>query len=150
MQAHDLRIWIVAARFNPEITTRLLDGALAALQAAGARAENISVVRVPGAFDLPPVVRQVANAGRADAIVALGAVVRGETAHFEYVAGQCAAGLARVADDTAIPVSFGVLTTDTEAQALERAGGEEGNRGADAARVAIELANLGRQIREQA
>jgi 6,7-dimethyl-8-ribityllumazine synthase len=117
-----------------------------ALVAAGARRAGLEVVRVPGAFDLPPVVRRIAASGRYDAIVALGAVIRGETPHFDYVAGECAAGLARVAADTGVPVAFGVLTTDNEEQALERAGGREGNKGADAARAAVELASLARKL----
>jgi 6,7-dimethyl-8-ribityllumazine synthase len=103
-------------------------------------------VRVPGAFDLPVVARKVAESGRPDAIIAVGAVIRGETAHFDYVAGECASGLTRIADDTGIPIAFGVLTTDSIEQAEERAGGSEGNRGADAALAAIRLATLIRKL----
>jgi 6,7-dimethyl-8-ribityllumazine synthase len=142
----DLRIALVASRFNAEVVDRLVAGAVEALAAQGADPAGFELVRVPGAFDLPPVVRRVAESGRYDAIVALGAVIRGETPHFDYVAGECAAGLARVARETGVPVAFGVLTTDTEEQAFARAGGSEGNRGADAARAAIELANLMRKL----
>ena len=117
-----------------------------ALVARGALRSGLELVRVPGAYDLPPVVRRIAESGRYDAVVALGAVIRGETPHFDYVAGECAAGLARIADETGVPVAFGVLTTENEEQALARAGGSEGNKGADAAHAAIELANLLRKL----
>jgi len=146
LRAGGLRIALVASRFNEAVVARLVAGAVEALAAQGANPASLELVRVPGAFDLPPVVRRIAESGHFDAIVALGAVIRGDTPHFDYVAGECAAGLARIACDTSIPVAFGVLTTDTEEQALERAGGSEGNRGADAARVAIELANLMRKL----
>ena len=142
LQARDLRFAIVASRFNDFVVERLIDGAVGALTRHGATAGQLELVRVPGAFDLPLVVRRIAEAGRADAIIALGAVIRGETAHFDYVAGECASGLSRVASDTGVPVAFGVLTTDTVEQAEERAGGAEGNRGADAAKAAIYLASL--------
>jgi 6,7-dimethyl-8-ribityllumazine synthase len=141
-----LRIALVASRFNAEIVDRLVRGAVDALIAHGADPALLELVRVPGAYDLPPVARRIAESGRCDAIVALGAVIRGETAHFDYVAGECAAGLARVAGDTGVPVAFGVLTTEDEAQALERAGGSEGNKGADAALAAVELATLLRKL----
>lgn len=140
--ARDLRVAIVAARFNDMIVDSLIRGAVDALLRHGAGEKQIEVIRVPGAFDLPFVVRRVATSKRYDAVVALGAVIRGATPHFEYVSGQCAAGLARVADDTGVPVAFGVLTTDTIEQAIERAGTKAGNKGADAALVAVELANL--------
>ena len=146
LRVGDLRIALVASRFNETVVERLVTGAVEALVARGAARHGLELVRVPGAFDLPPVVRRIANSGRFDAVIALGAVIRGETAHFDYVAGECAAGLARIADETGVPVAFGVLTTDTEEQAFERAGGSEGNRGADAARVAVELANLMRRL----
>ena len=142
----DLRIALVASRFNAPVVERLVAGAVEALAAQGADPASLELVRVPGAFDLPLVVRRLAESRRCDAIVALGAVIRGDTPHFDYVAGECAAGLARVASETGVPVAFGVLTTDTEEQAFERAGGSEGNRGADAARVAVELANLMRRL----
>jgi 6,7-dimethyl-8-ribityllumazine synthase len=142
----DLRIALVASRFNATVVDRLVTGAVEALAAMGADPASLELVRVPGAFDLPPVVRCLAESRRWDSIVALGAVIRGDTPHFDYVAGECAAGIARVSRETGIPVTFGVLTTDTEEQAFERAGGSEGNRGADAARAAVELANLMRRL----
>ena len=142
LQARDLRFTIVASRFNDFVVDRLIGGALDALTSHGALPGQLELVRVPGAFDLPVVVRRIAESGRSDAIIALGAVIRGETAHFDYVAGECAAGLSRVAGDTGVPVAFGVLTTDTVEQAAERAGGKSGNRGADAAQAAIRLASL--------
>jgi 6,7-dimethyl-8-ribityllumazine synthase len=145
-RAAGLRIALVASRFNPEIVERLVQGAIEALSSQGADAASTTLVRVPGAFDLPPVVRRIAESGRCDAIVALGAVIRGDTPHFDYVAAECAAGLARAAGDTGIPVAFGVLTTDTVEQAEERAGGAHGNKGADAARAAVELASLMRKL----
>jgi 6,7-dimethyl-8-ribityllumazine synthase len=148
LRAEGLRIALVASRFNETIVDRLVKGAIEALAEHGVDASAMELVRVPGAFDLPPVVRRIARTGRWDAIVALGAVIRGETVHFEYVAAECAAGLARVASETGVPVAFGVLTTETEGQAEERSGGSEGNRGADAARAAIELANLMRRLGE--
>lgn len=147
LQAGDLRIAIVASRFNPEVVDRLVQGAISTLENCGADPAQLSLIRVPGAFDLPPVVRRIAESPGCDAIVALGAVIRGETAHFDFVAAECAAGLARVATETGVPVAFGVLTTDTVEQALERAGGAEGNKGSDAARAAIELASLMRKLR---
>jgi 6,7-dimethyl-8-ribityllumazine synthase len=142
----DLRIALVASRFNESVVERLVNGAVEALASHGADPASLELIRVPGAYDLPPVVRKLAESRNFDAIVALGAVIRGETPHFDYVAGECAAGLARIAMDTGVPVAFGVLTTDTVEQAEERAGGAEGNRGADAARAAIELANLMRRL----
>jgi len=146
LQARGLRFAIVASRFNDSVVERLIDGAVDALSRHGASAGQLELVRVPGAFDLPLVVRRIAETGRADAIIALGAVIRGDTAHFDYVAGECASGLSRIASDTGVPVAFGVLTTDTVEQAEERAGGTEGNRGADAAQAAIRLATLLRKL----
>ena len=144
--ARDLRFAIVAARFNDLIVDSLIRGAVDALLRHGAGEKQIEIVRVPGAFDLPFVVKRVAVSKRYDAVVALGAVIRGATPHFEHVAGQCAAGLARAADETGVPVAFGVLTTDTIEQAIERAGTKAGNKGADAALCALELANLLRRL----
>jgi 6,7-dimethyl-8-ribityllumazine synthase len=144
--ARDLRFAIVAARFNDMIVESLIRGAVDALLRHGAGEKQIEIVRVPGAFDLPFVVKRVAASKRYDAVVALGAVIRGATPHFEHVAGQCAAGLARAADETGVPVAFGVLTTDTIEQAIERAGTKAGNKGADAALCALELANLLRRL----
>ena len=144
--ARDLRFAIVAARFNDMIVDSLIRGAVDALTRHGAAEKQIEIIRVPGAFDLPLVVQKLAASKRCDAIVALGAVIRGATPHFEHVAGQCAAGLARASLDTGIPVAFGVLTTDTIEQAIERAGTKAGNKGADAALTALELANLLRRL----
>jgi 6,7-dimethyl-8-ribityllumazine synthase len=144
--ARDLRIAIVAARFNDAIVENLVRGAIDALVRHGASERQIEVIRVPGAFDLPFIARRVAMAKRADAIVALGCVIRGATPHFDYVAGQCASGIARAADDSGVPIAFGVLTTDTIEQAVERAGTKAGNKGADAAMVALEMANLLRRL----
>ena len=150
LDARNLRFAIVASRFNEAVVERLIDGAVQSLDGHGADPERLELVRVPGAYDLPLVARRIAESGRADAIIALGAVIRGETAHFEYVASACAQGLSRVADDTGIPVAFGVLTTETEEQAEARAGGAEGNRGADAAEAAIRLASLLRRLADRA
>jgi len=146
LQCRDLRFAVLAARFNEFIVDSLVRAALDTLRRHGASGQQIEIVRVPGAYDLPLVARKLAQSGRFDAVVALGAVIKGATAHFDYVAGECAGGLARVAQDTGIPVAFGVLTTDTIEQAVERAGTKAGNKGADAALTAIELANLLRRI----
>lgn len=140
--ARDLRIAIVAARFNEAIVDSLVKGAVDSLLRHGATEKQIELIKVPGAYDLPLVVKRAAATGRYDAIVALGVVIRGATAHFDYVAGQCAAGLGDVARESGVPVSFGVLTTETIEQAIERAGTKAGNKGADAALSALELANL--------
>lgn len=142
----ELRFAIVAARFNDVVVEPLIRGAVDALVRHGAAAGQIEIVRVPGAFDIPLIVRKLAVSARHDAVIALGAVVRGQTPHFDYVAGQCASGLAAIALDTGVPVAFGVLTTDTMEQAMDRAGGKAGNKGADAALVAVELANLLRRL----
>ncbi len=144
--ARDLRFALVAARFNDFVVEPLLRGALDALRRHGVGDKQIEIVRVPGAFDIPIVVRKLALSRRYEALIALGAVIRGQTAHFDYVAGECASGIARVALETGVPVAFGVLTTDTVEQAVDRAGGKAGNKGADAALVAIEMANLLRRL----
>ena len=144
--ARDLRFAIVAARFNEAIVEHLVRGAVDALVRHGASERQIEVIRVPGAFALPFIARRVALAKRADAIIALGCVIRGATPHFDYVAGQCASGIARAADDSGIPIAFGVLTTDTIEQAVERSGTKAGNKGVDAAMVALEMANLLRRL----
>jgi 6,7-dimethyl-8-ribityllumazine synthase len=144
--ARDLRFAVVASRFNDMIVESLIRGAVDTLVRHGAGEDRIDLVRVPGAFDLPFVAGRLAASKRYDAIVALGAVIRGATPHFDLVAGQCAAGLARVAEQSGVPVAFGVLTTDTIEQAIERAGTKAGNKGADAALCAIELANLLRRL----
>ena len=142
----DLRFAVLAARFNERVVEGLVRGAVDALRRHGVADKQVEIVRVPGAYDMPMVARRLAQSRRYDAIIALGAVIRGATAHFDYVAGECASGLARVAAETGIPVAFGVLTTDTADQAMDRAGGKAGNKGADAALAAIELANLLRRL----
>lgn len=146
LQCRDLRFAILAARFNEFIVDALVRGAVEALRRHGAADSQIEIVRAPGAFDLPLVARKLAQSKRYDAIIALGAVIKGATAHFDYVAGECAGGLSRAAQDTGVPIAFGVLTTDTIEQAVERSGTKSGNKGADAAVTAIELANLLRKI----
>jgi len=138
--ARGLTFAIVVARFNSAITEKLLEGAREALQKAGATGHQ--VFHVPGAFELPLAAMKLARRGGFNAIIALGAVVRGDTPHFEYVAGEAARGLQRVALDTGVPVAFGVLTTDTMEQAEARAGGASGNKGFDAAMTAIEMARF--------
>ena len=140
--ARDIRVAIVAARFNDFVVTRLVDGAVDALLRHGASEKNLELVRVPGAFDMPLVVRRLAQSKRYDAIVALGAVIKGETAHFDFVAGECASGIARAALESGVPVGFGVLTCDSFDQAIDRAGGKAGNKGAEAALAALEMSNL--------
>jgi 6,7-dimethyl-8-ribityllumazine synthase len=144
--ARDLRFAIVAARFNDFVVEPLVGGALDALKRHGVSAQQIEIVRVPGAFDIPIVARKLALSRRYQALIALGAVIRGDTPHFDYVAGECAAGIARIALESGVPIAFGVLTTDTVEQAMDRAGGKAGNKGADAALVAMELANLLRRL----
>ena len=140
--ARDLKFAIVASRFNEFIVEPLVRGAIDALKRHGAAEQNIELVRVPGSFELPLAAKRLAQSKRYHAIIALGAIIKGATAHFDYVSGECAGGLSRAALDTGVPVSFGVLTTDTIEQAIERAGTKAGNKGADAALVAVEMANL--------
>ena len=141
-RAGNLRIAVIASRFNEAATSRLLEGALDALERNGASAENVEVYRVPGAWELPVLARRLAVSGRFQAIVALGCIVRGGTPHFEYVCAESMAGLNRVSLDHELPIGLGVLTCDTLEQALERAGGKHGNKGAEAALSAVEMANL--------
>lgn len=144
--ARDLRFALIAARFNDFVVESLVRGALDALKRHGVAEKQIEIVRVPGAFDIPIVARKLALSHRYDALIALGAVIRGQTPHFEFVAGECAGGIARIALESGVPIAFGVLTTDTAEQAMDRAGGKAGNKGADAALVAIEMANLLRRL----
>jgi 6,7-dimethyl-8-ribityllumazine synthase len=144
--AGDLRFALVAARFNDFVVEPLIRGALDALKRHGVGEQQIDIVRVPGAFDIPVVARKLALSRRYQALVALGAVIRGDTPHFDYVAGECAAGIARIALESGVPIAFGVLTTDNVEQATDRAGGKAGNKGADAALVAMEMANLLRRL----
>jgi 6,7-dimethyl-8-ribityllumazine synthase len=139
-------IAIVAARFNEFVVDALVDGAVEQLLRHGVAEEHITVVRVPGAFELPPVVRRVALSGAHHGVIALGAVIRGATPHFDHVAGNCAAGIARIACEVPVPVIFGVLTTDTIEQAIERAGAKAGNKGADAAVAVLEMVDLAAQL----
>jgi 6,7-dimethyl-8-ribityllumazine synthase len=141
-----LRIGIALARFNRAVTDRLLAGALEALAAHGVADDAIDVASVPGAFELPLCAQRLAMTGRYDALVCLGAVVRGETPHFDVVAGEAAAGIAAVARRHDLPVAFGVLTTDTMEQALARAGGTGGNKGYDAAVTALEMVQVLREV----
>jgi len=142
----DLRFAVVAARFNEFVVEGLVRGALDALKRHGVGEKQVEIVRVPGAFDIPVVARKLALSRRYEALIALGAVIRGQTPHFDYVAGECAGGIARIALETGIPIAFGVLTTDTVEHAVDRAGGKAGNKGADAALVAIEMATLLRRL----
>lgn len=137
---------IVVARFNEIVTERLLAGSLSAFEQHGITADAIDIAYVPGSFEIPLVARRLAESGRYAAIVCLGAVIRGETPHFEHVAGQASAGVARASYETGVPIIFGILTTDTVDQALDRAGLKSGNKGHEAATNAIEMAALLRQI----
>jgi 6,7-dimethyl-8-ribityllumazine synthase len=145
LDAAGMCLAVVAGRFNEHITSRLVEGASSTLAARGV-SEAVPVYWVPGAFEIPLVAKRLAASGTVDAIICLGAVVRGETAHFEYVAGPCASGVAAAALETGIPIVFGVLTTDDEVQALDRAGGPEGNKGSEAALTAIEMVRLLRSL----
>ena len=137
-----LRVGLVASRFNSLVVEALVSGARDALCRHGVKDDDITLLRVPGAWEIPWACRQLANTGKVDAIVALGAVVRGSTPHFDYVAGAAANGVSQVSQATGLVVTFGVLTTDTMEQALDRAGGKAGNKGADAALAALELVSL--------
>jgi len=142
LDASGLTVGIVVSRFNDLITGKLLDGALDTLTRHGASEDDIDVARVPGSFEIPLVAQQMADSGDYDAVIALGAVIRGETPHFEYVSNEATKGVAKATMDTDIPISFGVLTTDTTEQAINRAGVKQGNKGSEAAESAIEMANL--------
>lgn len=139
-------IAVVCARFNSLIVDQLESGCMDTLTRLGVSAKDITIVKVPGAFEMPVVVRKLAIDGKYDAIIGLGAVIRGGTPHFEHVAGACTRGLSTVATDTGVPVIFGVLTVDSIEQAVERAGTKAGNKGADAAASAIEMVSLMRQL----
>ncbi len=146
LQARGLKIGIVIARFNEFISQKLLGGAMDALLRHGANEDDIDTAWVPGAFEIPLVAKKMAKSGKYDAILCLGCVIRGATPHFEYVAAEASKGIAQVALKSEIPISFGVLTTDTIEQAIERAGTKAGNKGWDAAVAAIEMANLLRTL----
>ncbi len=142
LDASGLRFALVVSRFNEAISRRLLEGAVDCLARHGAREDDVEVVWCPGSFEMPLVGRKLAGSGSYDAVVCLGAVVRGDTPHFEYVAAEAARGVARASYDTGVPVIFGVITADTWEQAQERAGGKQGNKGWQAALAAIEMARL--------
>ncbi len=146
MQGEGLRVAIVVATFNEFITSRLLEGARAALSRHGVRDDDVSVAYVPGSFELPLVAKKLAESGQQDAVICLGAVIRGETDHYEHVAGEAAKGIANASVSSGVPVIFGVLTTDTLEQAINRAGGKQGNNGYGAGLAAIEMANLMRAL----
>lgn len=146
VSARGVRVAIVAARFNDFIVASLLKGATAAWTARGGAAADLTVVRVPGAFELPLVAKRLGASGRHDAVVALGCVIRGDTPHFDYVAGECARGLLDAGLDTGVPVVFGVLTVENVEQALERAATHSGNKGGEAMEAALEMAALLKQL----
>lgn len=141
-----LRIGIVVSRFNELITKSLCDGATSTLARCGVAEKDVTVVWVPGAFEIPVTAKKMATSGSYDAIICLGVVIRGATPHFDFVAGQTASGVANIALETGLPIIFGVLTTDTIEQAIERAGTKCGNKGSDAAAAAVEMASLFKQL----
>jgi 6,7-dimethyl-8-ribityllumazine synthase len=149
LRATGFRFAVVVSRFNSNVTEPLLAGALDALAKHGADMKQVAIVRVPGAWELPIAARAIANRHKHDAIICLGAVIRGETPHFDYVAGEAARGIADAAAETGVPMAFGVLTTNTMEQAVDRAGGKSGNKGFDAAMTAIEMANLLGKLRKR-
>ena len=146
LKAEGLRFAIVASRFNDFISRRLIDGATDALLRHGADEKNIEIVRVPGSFEIPLVAKKVASSKKYDAVICVGAVIRGATPHFEYISAEVAKGIAQDTLESEIPVAFGILTTDNIEQAIERAGTKSGNKGWDAALSAIEMANLLREL----
>lgn len=137
-----LRVCIVVAQWNAFVTHKLLDGARSGLGERGVRAEDITVAWVPGSFEVPAATRWAAESGNFDAVIAIGTVIKGETDHYEHIAGQAAAGIMETSQETGVPVAFGVLTCDTAEQALDRAGGAQGNKGDEAAEAAIQMARL--------
>jgi 6,7-dimethyl-8-ribityllumazine synthase len=146
LSAKGLKFAIIVSRFNSLITEKLLEGALDCIERHEGETENITIVRVPGAFEIPLVAKKLAKSGKYDAVICLGAVIRGSTPHFDYVASEVSKGIANVSLETEIPIIFGVLTTDTLEQAIERAGTKMGNKGFDAAMTAIETANILRSL----
>ncbi len=146
LDAREFRFAIVVSRFNDFVSSRLVEGAMDALIRHGAQEDQVHLVRVPGAFEIPLVAKKLAQSGDYEAVICLGAVIRGATPHFEYVAAEVSKGIANVALDTGVPVTFGVLTTDTLEQAVERAGSKSGNKGFEAAMAAIEMVNLFRSL----
>jgi 6,7-dimethyl-8-ribityllumazine synthase len=148
--ARGRRFAVAAGRFNELVVGKLVEGAVTCLKAHGVAEDDLEIAWVPGAFELPLAARMLAATGTYDAVVCLGAVIRGETAHFDHVAGQAAAGIREAAEATSVPVIFGVLTTDTLQQAMDRAGGKYGNKGWDAAMAAMEMASLLEQVPKDA
>lgn len=146
LQAKGVRFGIVVSRFNDFITSRLLDGALDALIRHGADEKDIEIVKVPGSFEIPMVAKTMARKGIYNAIICLGAIIRGATPHFEYVAAEVSKGIASASMETGVPISFGIITSDTIEQAIERAGSKSGNKGWDAAMTAIEMAQVIKKI----
>ena len=144
-----LRLAIVVSRFNSFITERLLSGALDALTRAGADEKKVEVVRVPGSFEIPVAAKTLAQSGRYDALITLGCIIRGETQHFDYISAEVTRGIQLAALETGVPISFGVLTTDTLEQAVDRAGAKSGNKGAEVALAAVEMANLLKSARKK-
>ncbi len=142
LSAKGLKFTLIVSRFNDFICERLEGGAVDTLLRSGAQDKDITVIRVPGSFEMPMIASAVAKKGKSDAIICLGAIIRGSTPHFDYVAGEAAKGIAKVSLDTGVPIAFGVITTDNLEQAIERAGTKSGNKGRDAALTAIETANL--------
>ncbi len=147
VSAEGLRFAIVVSRFNDFISSRLMEGAMDALLRHGAKEDQVSLVKVPGAFEIPLVAKKLAESGNYDAVICLGAVIRGSTPHFDYVAAEVSKGIAAVALESKVPVTFGVLTTDNLEQAIERAGSKSGNKGWDAAMAAMEMANLFKELK---
>ena len=148
LSAAGLRFVIIVSRFNSFITDRLLAGAMDALTRTGAAADLIEIVKVPGSWEIPLVAAEVARSHRYDAVICLSALIRGDTPHFDYIAAEAAKGIAHASLETGVPVAFGVLTTNTLEQAIDRAGAKGGNKGFDAAMSAIEMANLLRTLRQ--
>lgn len=146
LRANNARFCLVVSRFNSFVVENLLTGAVDTLKRHGAENSDLTIVRIPGAFEMPVTIEHIAAKGGYDAIIAIGAVIRGGTPHFDYVAGECIKGMAQVSLKHGIPVAFGVLTVDTIEQAIERAGTKAGNKGADAAMSALEMVNLLRQL----
>ncbi|WP_299228078.1 6,7-dimethyl-8-ribityllumazine synthase [Sulfurihydrogenibium sp.] len=146
LSAEGLKFCIIVGRFNSFITERLLEGAIDCILRHGGSKENIEIVKVPGSFEIPLTAKKLAKSGKYDAIICLGAVIRGSTPHFDYVANEVTKGIAQVSLETEVPISYGILTTDTIEQAVERAGTKMGNKGFDAAMVAIEMANVLKSI----
>ena len=146
LSAEGFRFGIIVSRFNDFISSRLVEGAMDALLRHGATEEQVSVVKVPGAFEIPLTAKKLAESGRYDAVICLGAVIRGSTPHFDYVAAEVSKGIASVSLESSIPVTFGVLTTDNLEQAIERAGSKSGNKGYDVAMAAIEMVNLFKEL----